>query len=374
VIALAVRRLNAQRPLWLEHEGSHVGKVLVPFGVHTWVRSAPGGCFVVLNMSRQLRVRRLVQDYCNEENLQGEGWVDGLKVCIECGLAKKLGGPRVKEALQLLDEQKWAEVADMMLSYYDKLYTRWVSESQSLSKVMVDCPIEDAANNAALVLEALAKGDGRLVPSIDSGTGNRSRSKAQAGAGAEEPQQEAELPEFKADFSGACFCGEVKVACAGEPRSVSYCHCSICRRLSGAPFSCQALFSAEQVVLEVEPGSGLQSVRTSKGVERSRCASCLSPVQATLFGGKLVALPLGLLTDWRGSAQTEGSEDAAAKAKDALRPRHHLYYGSRVMDVRDGLPKFEGAYMAAKVGTGKGGPKGSDGISQKTGMVPETEW
>ena len=45
----------------------------------------------------------------------------------------------------------------------------------------------------------------------------------------------------------ACHCGEVSVRVQGGPRSVSYCHCSTCRQLSGSPFSCQALFDAGQV-------------------------------------------------------------------------------------------------------------------------------
>ena len=66
-----------------------------------------------------------------------------------------------------------------------------------------------------------------------------------------------------------------------------YCHCSVCRHLSGAPFSCQALFQEDQVrapkksrqptgpwtpfkkfevSLELQPGASLAALRTSKGL------------------------------------------------------------------------------------------------------------
>ena len=52
------------------------------------------------------------------------------------------------------DQGKWAEVATMMLDYYDRLYTAWQQQSESDNKVTVDCPTADAADNAARVLGA----------------------------------------------------------------------------------------------------------------------------------------------------------------------------------------------------------------------------
>jgi len=380
VLALAVRRLVPGRAMWLEHEGTHVGKVLVPFGVASWVVNAPGGAMVVLEMDTLLRVKRLVEDYCSEENLKEEKWVDGLKECISAGLAKKLGGNRVKEALQLLDAGKWEEVAEMLLGYYDKLYTRWLSQTQAARTLRVSCPTAEAAANAALALQAAsapgeASEEGRRQSKDEEppSTTCSSPSSCPAAAGpledmqdkaskGSETKEELSQSENVPRFEGACFCGEVKVACRGEPRSVSYCHCSICRRLSGAPFSCQALFTSEQVELTLEPGAGLNSMRTSRGVERHRCASCLAPVRATVLGGRLSAVPLGMITSWRGGGNSSPSEGlGAAGGPECLRPRHHLYYGNRVMDVRDGLPKYEGSYRPDQ---GKG-----QGI-----LMPEAEW
>jgi len=360
VLALAIRQADRCRRLWLEHEGRHVGKCSVPRAMCNWVLNAPGGAFVVMEMSKELRVKRLVDDYCNEESLKAEDWVAKLKECVSGGLAKKLGGQRVKDALKLLDEGHWDQVAGMMLEYYDKLYKQWEADNQSPNVLRLDCPTSDAQSNADVILRALrsrAEGeDDSLCSSAGAAPATRQQpheAKVEAAGCAElgnvlvnQQANEATGESNELKFQGACYCGEVRVTATGEPRSVSYCHCSICRRLSGAPFSCQALYPSEQVELHLEvPGAQIQSLQTSKGVERSRCASCLAPVRASLFGGKLNAVPLGLITRWKQHPNVEDSP---------IKPRHHLYYKDRVMDVCDGLPKYAGA-PAGKPGKKGGG-------------------
>ena len=85
-----------------------------------------------------------------------------------------------------------------------------------------------------------------------------------------EPEKEEVKEEAKVSLQGSCFCGEVEILCRGDARAASYCHCSVCRRLSGAAFTCQALFDAEQVELKLQPGASLTSLRTSKGLKKTR--------------------------------------------------------------------------------------------------------
>ena len=142
--------------------------------------------------------------------------------------------------------------------------------------------------------------------------------------------------------TGTCLCGAVSVVLTGKPTAVSICHCVICRKLSGAPFSAQALVKATQVSVvanDIEGGgdaaspreisreaSRLTSYASSPAVERHRCASCHSPVYATLAKGKMAAVPLAMLDAVRDDA--------------AMAPTHHMYYGDRIMDVPDHLPKY----------------------------------
>lgn len=74
--------------------------------------------------------------------------------------------------------------------------------------------------------------------------------------------------------TGGCRCGAVRFEAQGEPLSVSYCHCSDCRRATGAPVSAFVGFHAEDVSLG---GDTLRSFENGT-VTRSFCGTCGSPI------------------------------------------------------------------------------------------------
>lgn len=47
-----------------------------------------------------------------------------------------------------------------------------------------------------------------------------------------------------------CSCGQLRVACEGEPIRISVCHCLACQRRTGSPFGQQARWPAERVTIE----------------------------------------------------------------------------------------------------------------------------
>lgn len=72
--------------------------------------------------------------------------------------------------------------------------------------------------------------------------------------------------------------------------------------------------------------AALVETTTSAHVVRMRCASCYSPVAATL-GKKAMVVPAALFN--KGTLPVD------------WRPQHHIYYEQRVLDMPDGLPKYE---------------------------------
>ena len=69
----------------------------------------------------------------------------------------------------------------------------------------------------------------------------------------------------------SCWCGIVRATVTGAPTvGVSYCHCSVCRKLTGAPFSFNGLWPSSQV--DVAGKESLQGLQTSKHVTRYRYA------------------------------------------------------------------------------------------------------
>jgi hypothetical protein len=52
--------------------------------------------------------------------------------------------------------------------------------------------------------------------------------------------------------TAACACGQLTVACRGEPLKVSLCHCRECQRRSGGPFGVAAFFPRDAVSADGE--------------------------------------------------------------------------------------------------------------------------
>ena len=49
----------------------------------------------------------------------------------------------------------------------------------------------------------------------------------------------------------SCNCGQLRVTCTGpDPDRIVICHCNMCQKLTGSPFSLQARFPNEQVKIE----------------------------------------------------------------------------------------------------------------------------
>jgi len=74
--------------------------------------------------------------------------------------------------------------------------------------------------------------------------------------------------------SGSCRCGAVRFEASADPLHVSYCHCTDCRKASGAPVSAFVGFMADAVVIS---GDTLKSY-VNGPVSRSFCRKCGSPI------------------------------------------------------------------------------------------------
>jgi hypothetical protein len=72
-------------------------------------------------------------------------------------------------------------------------------------------------------------------------------------------------------LQGGCFCGRIRYEVTGTPFQQSNCHCSICRRTTGAPFV--AWFSVRPSEFRWLSGSPSQ-FRSSIKASRSCCAHC----------------------------------------------------------------------------------------------------
>ena len=135
-------------------------------------------------------------------------------------------------------------------------------------------------------------------------------------------------------IEGGCLCGCNRYKIAGKPYATGYCHCTMCRRTSGAPVTAW---------LSVEKGrfswrqSNNREFRSSLNVSRFSCSVCGAQM---LFKDdrfpNLVSVQIGTL-------------DNASK----YAPQFHIYYDDRVtwLEINDDLPKFSAEYTSAKAGS-----------------------
>jgi hypothetical protein len=122
--------------------------------------------------------------------------------------------------------------------------------------------------------------------------------------------------------SGGCYCGHVRYETMGSPFHETVCHCSICRRMSGAPMV--GWFSVSRTQFRFVQGEPTQ-FRSPKAV-RSFCPRC--GTQLTFAADDFpdeIDVTIASLDD-----------------PNALPPRDHSYVGTKLRWVKlnDGLPEF----------------------------------
>jgi len=124
-------------------------------------------------------------------------------------------------------------------------------------------------------------------------------------------------------LSGGCFCGFVRYEIAAAPYSETCCHCSICRRTSGAPFV--AWFSVplgDYRLVSGEPAS----FQSSDHATRTFCPRCGTPLS---FRSRNSPSEIDVTT-------------CSLDMPQALPPRDHTYTSSRLgwVELADDLPSY----------------------------------
>jgi hypothetical protein len=141
-------------------------------------------------------------------------------------------------------------------------------------------------------------------------------------------------PNFVARYEARCHCGEVRYSVSADPVDAKICHCAMCQRLHGAPMQWAAIFHKHHVRFD----AGFDRLRFfNGGLNRAErilpckvsCALCGSPIADE---GRNMWLGFPPLFDF-------GHPPAVP---EAFRPKCHIFYANRVLDMNDGLPKWAG--------------------------------
>lgn len=124
-------------------------------------------------------------------------------------------------------------------------------------------------------------------------------------------------------LKGHCFCGAVRYEASGQPSLETNCHCSICRRVSGAPFV--AWFTVPAAAFRFVSGQPT-SFKSSEHGTRTFCSRCGTPLTFQ-------------------SARHPAEIDVticSLENPDSLPPKDHTRTSSRVSWIRlaDNLPVY----------------------------------
>jgi hypothetical protein len=126
-------------------------------------------------------------------------------------------------------------------------------------------------------------------------------------------------------YEGGCLCGAVRYRARGPVLSAPYCHCTICRRASGAPVVAWGTFTAAGFAFTAGVPARYASSATATRQFCPRCGSALT----FQFHDRPEEIDVTLAT----------LDDPAAVA-----PTHHTFVADRLPWLRlaDDLPRYPG--------------------------------
>jgi predicted GNAT family acetyltransferase len=124
-----------------------------------------------------------------------------------------------------------------------------------------------------------------------------------------------------ATYKAGCFCGAVEVEVTGTPVFAGYCHCGDCQAWSAAPINAFSLWKSDDVRItrgEAEIGT----YHKTENSYRKFCKVCGGHIMTEHPRMRLIDVYANLL---RGYTHA---------------PTLHANYGSKMVSVKDGLPKY----------------------------------
>ena len=147
LLAAAFHQLNNNQPIWIEDESQRIGSINIPGALWHTIRQSP---VYFLDVPFDERLQHIVEEY---------GQLDKEKVAAAIQrITKRLGGLETKNALRLLEEDKWSECFSILLKYYDKHYYKSLHNREGLSALLhqVKCAQAGLANVRYLLNETPA--------------------------------------------------------------------------------------------------------------------------------------------------------------------------------------------------------------------------
>jgi hypothetical protein len=124
-------------------------------------------------------------------------------------------------------------------------------------------------------------------------------------------------------LAGSCYCGAVHYAVADEFLYAMNCHCSDCRRTTGAAFKPFAGIARDR--LRITKGADALMIFGDADANNTHCKACGSLLYSIVRDGAFVHVAMGTLID-----------------APSIRPDGHIFVGSKApwFTITDDLPQY----------------------------------
>ncbi|EIM92394.1 uncharacterized protein STEHIDRAFT_89359 [Stereum hirsutum FP-91666 SS1] len=138
-------------------------------------------------------------------------------------------------------------------------------------------------------------------------------------------------------LKGGCFCGQASYTITAPPKMRAYCHCTGCQRLNACPYNWTIHNDASNFTF-THPQPHAERLDSFVNPDkpwktRFRCKTCGCTVASKNSKTNNVSV-------W--GPHLERDNEGMIKRSDEVKPTAHIFYGTRIADVNDGLPKWEG--------------------------------
>ena len=139
---------------------------------------------------------------------------------------------------------------------------------------------------------------------------------------------------FTAKYRASCYCDAVQYEVCSDPVDAKVCHCLACQKMHGAPMQWAAIFHKHDV--RITKGIDHLSFYNNELNKHERILPC--KVSCALCGtliadeGRNMWLAFPSLFNFGG----------VSKVPTKFKPTCHIFYGMRVIDINDDLPKWSG--------------------------------
>lgn len=154
-------------------------------------------------------------------------------------------------------------------------------------------------------------------------------------------QPQIQQQQLKVLFHGTCACTRITYTCTAVPTSTTKCHCTTCRKLSGAAYQAFLDLPSESLTFTdtkltpprmystlpgpssqaPDEGEGIRILKLSDVGDRLYCANCFTPLAMRYFAHE------GVVHVTLGSVDEDSIVDAATK--EAMRPQAQIFYSQR---------------------------------------------